>query len=151
MKAITVIFNGRKPWTSVRNRWESMAASELENADGRIIYDQRYPNFVIIVADYVFTMNNMEAWFIELPTIDYLQYSGELDNEDDGTVDLDDFGGGDDSNAPDDLDDLCLFYLIDDPDDLTDDELFDRAHLSDRTIQHESQLLVLRRNLSPVS
>ncbi len=100
MKAITVIFNGRKPWTSVRNRWESMAASELENADGRIIYDQRYPNFVIIVADYVFTMNNMEAWFIELPTIDYLQYSGELDNEDDGTVDLDDFGGGDDSNGP---------------------------------------------------
>jgi hypothetical protein len=147
MKVATVIYNARKPWASVRNGWEILAASELEQNNARIVQNNQHPNIIIIVGDYVVTMRNFDAWFIESPLCDY-KYSESDRDTDEQDEDIDVFGGGNNFDAPDDLDGLCLFYLLEDPDGLTDDEMLELAGSSDRSIRHEDALLAIRRKQS---
>jgi hypothetical protein len=99
----TLIVNKRKKWTDVFNRWDQIAKPYLAEVDGRILFNERYPTFAIIIADIPILQSHMEVWFKETP----LEAPGEVLNV-----------------SPDDLDDLIVLDLEEDPDCFSDGYLF---------------------------
>lgn len=144
MKVATVIRNGRKYWSSVNNGWEALAEPWLKKNNGKIIHHDQYPNLVIIVGDYAVSSRQLEAWFIE-DRDDDCEYSNPNGNDDrNDSVDLDIICGGNNPEAPNDLEDLCLYYLTSDLDGLDDDDLFFLADSAEEIVYHEEALLALR-------
>ncbi len=145
MKVATVIRNGRMHWSSVNNGWEALAEPWLKKNNGKIIHHDRYPNLVIIIGNYAVVPRKLGAWFIETRDDD-CEYSNPNGNDGyDDSVDLDIICGGDNPEAPNDLDDLCLYYLTSDPEDgLDDDDLFLLADSAEEIVYHEEALLALR-------
>ena len=64
----TLIVNRRTNWRDICNGWEDVAKPDLFRVNGRIIFDDGYPNFVIIAADRPILQADMEEWFDELPS-----------------------------------------------------------------------------------
>jgi hypothetical protein len=92
----TLIVSRRTSWADVCNGWQDMAKPDLAEINGRIIFDDGYPNFVIITADRPILQADMEEWFDELPPE---QFGSEACS----------------------LDDIVVLDLEEDPDFLSDD------------------------------
>ena len=101
----TLIVNNETDWRDICNGWDQVAKPDLSNVNGRIIFSGLYLNFVIIAADRPILQTDMEVWFEELPPEQF----------------------GTNTCSPDDV---VVLGLEENPDDISDDDLFAIAQQS---------------------